>query len=537
MLNERARAYGIRIFPPFGSGHAEWRVTSVYSDEAAATGLRPGDLLLAINGQAITNSTTRATVGLALGDREGASVTLVTQSVGGAAEARVLTYRAHNLETWYRGSGLNVWREFMLRRIVYDLMTALLVAVSAILFLRRSHEPVAAAFALGLCLIPLGPTIEFWVSIDALKVYQFLSAIPFIALLMVGCAFPDGRYWPPWTRFSLVAVPLISLPLMLLANDYGSFTLYAAPAFLVTIAILSLRYRRLPQGAERQQFRWAALGLAAGVVLLILRLPAAWVQAGLDPGPLSPWIDLSASFLHALGFAVIGAGFGVALLKYKLYDADLLISRSAVIAAATVLLAALWATSEKAFETFLPDLVGPEYASIAGIFGAGLAVVLVTFAHGRMQHFIEKRFHKGVYRLREELPKVLDTLTLRFGMGDLCARVLDDIARDVRVAKAAIVLRDAESVNVAARHGADAAELQSWIETRGEPSEAAPSVFSVSLPLIDPVMNEDIGWLLVGSRPDGSICNRDERAALAAVAPQIARSIATVRAMDRRMAL
>lgn len=60
--------------------------------------------------------------------------------------------------------------------------------------------------------------------------------------------------------------------------------------------------------------------------------------------------------------------------------------------------------------------------------------------------------------------------------------------------------------------------------------------FTVSLPLIDPVMNEDIGWLLVGSRPDGSICNRDERAALAAVAPQIARSIATVQAMDRRMA-
>jgi hypothetical protein len=50
-------------------------------------------------------------------------------------------------------------------------------------------------------------------------------------------------------------------------------------------------------------------------------------------------------------------------------------------------------------------------------------------------------------------------------------------------------------------------------------------------------MNENIGWLLVGARPDGSVCNRDERAALAAVAPQIARAIATVQARDRRAAL
>ena len=156
-----------------------------------------------------------------------------------------------------------------------------------------------------------------------------------------------------------------------------------------------------------------------------------------------------------------------------------------------------------------------------------------------MQHFIEKRFHKGIYRLREELPKLLDTLTLRFGTSELCAKVLDDIARDVRVAKAAIVLRGVGNVSVAARHGAEPFELQPWIDAHGEPPANAPEppVFSVSLPLIDPVMNENIGWLLVGSRPDGSICNRDERAALTAVAPQIARAIATVQARDRRTAL
>src|SRR5262249_55573562 len=152
----------------------------------------------------------------------------------------------------------------MLRGIGYDAMTLLLLSVSLILFLRRSHDSVAAAFAFAFCLIPVGPTIEFWTSVGALEAYKVVSALPYIPILMVGAAFPDGRYWPSWTRFALVLVPALLIPAMFFALEYSQFTLFAAPLFLATIVILALRFRRLPAGIERQQFRWAGFGLIAG---------------------------------------------------------------------------------------------------------------------------------------------------------------------------------------------------------------------------------------------------------------------------------
>lgn len=529
----REAGFGIRIFAPDAR---PWRITGVWGPEAQTDGVRPGDELTKINDLSINRTTSLAAIGLALGDHEGQRTRFQLRSSNGVVHEATLAFHQSNIDLWYRGSGLSSGLLFLLRRIGYDVMTLVLLAASTILFLRQSSEAVAAAFSLALCMIPIGPTIEFWTWINALGFYHVLAALPYIALLMVGCAFPDGRYWPPWTRFSLVVVPAVLLPTIFAAIEYSQFTLFTAPAFIAVVVVLALRYRTLPPSVKRQQFRWAAFAFSAGVILLILRWPFAQLQGDLHPAPISPWIDLAGSFLHALSYAVIGAGFGVALIKYRLYDAELLISRSTAITAMTLMLAGLWAASEKALETFLPNLVGQQFASLAGIFGAGFAVILVGLAHRRMQHFIERRFHKGVYRLREELPKLLDTLVLRFDTAGLCAKVLNDIANDVRVTKAAMLLRDEDKVSVAAKHGVDAADLQSWINARGEAptNDASPSAFNVALPLNDPVMDEKVGWLLIGPRPDGTACNRDERAALAAVAPAIARAIATVQARDRR---
>lgn len=530
---ERETAYGVRIFPPGGTSKGTWGVAKVFSADALASGLHDGDQVLAMNGRIVTSTTTISDMALSLSDREGARLTLRTRAADGAVSDHTLLYRTANIDAWYRGSGLTPWRQYMLRRIAYDLMTVLLLAVSTILFLRRSHEIVTAAFAFGLCLLPVGPAIEAWASANALQAYQIVSALPYIPILMVGAAFPDGRFWPAWTRYSLIVVPLILLPAMFRAIEYSQFTLFAAPFFLAIVVILALRYRRLTQGVERQQLRWAAFGLIAGILLLVGRFPFALLQAGSNPGPLAAWIDLTGSFLHALGYAVIGAGLGVALLKHRLYDAESFIGRSTAIAAATLLLAGLWATTEKALELLLPDLVGPQFASLANVMSAGVAVIAVTSMHTRVEKWIEKRFQKGVYRLKAELPATLQALTIRLGVSGLCAKVLDDITRDVRAAKAAILVRNSATLSIAGQTGAEAADLQPWL-SGGSGDHGEDDPFPVALPLVDPIMREDIGWLLIGPRPDGSSCNRDEREALASVAPLIACAIANVRARDLR---
>lgn len=526
-LTERTYPYGIGIFPPAGSASASWRMTRLFSAEARASGLEDRAEVLAINNVAVTGSTEPGTIAMALRPGEGARSTLRVRGVDGVEREVTLTAHASNVAHWYNGSGLNVWRQFMARRIAYDAMTLLLLAVSLILFLRRSHDPVAAAFAFAFCLIPVGPTIEFWTSLHALEAYKIVSALPYIPMLMVGAAFPDGRYWPSWTRIALVLVPVLLIPAMFFALEYTQFTLIAAPLFVATIIILALRFRRVPAGVERQQFRWAAFGLIAGVLLLIARLPAALMQAGLSPGPLSSWIDLFGSFLHALGYAVIGAGFGVSLLRYRLYDAESFIGRSAAIATITLLLPGVWAASEKALELILPGVLGQQQQALVSIISAGFAVLAVTSLHGRAHRWIEHRFQKGVSQLKAALPAKLDALALRCDVAELCERVLADVGRDVRATKSAIVLADGA---IAASQNCEQSDFDGW---RAQPTGSDALAFFEAA-LVDPVSDEPVGALLVGPRPDGTLCNRDEREALLAVAPLIARAIATARARAER---
>jgi hypothetical protein len=527
MLTERAHNYGFDIFPPAGSGTASWRVSRIFSPEAGRA-IERGSEVLAINDVEVTGSTQMGTVALALHTGEGAHSTFRVRSADGIVRDVALTARASTAAIWYNGSGLNAWRQFMLRRVAYDAMTLLLLGVALILFLRRSHDPVAAAFAFAFCLIPIGPTFEFWTSMNALGAYKVISALPYIPMLMVGVAFPDGRYWPSWTRIVLVLAPVMLLPAMFFVLEYSQFTLVAAPLFLATIVVVALRFQRVPAGVERQQFRWAAFGLIVGVLLLVARLPVVVIQANMHAGPLSPWIDLGGSFLHALGYAVIAAGFGVSLLKYRLYDAESFIGRSAAIATLTLLLPGVWAATEKALELILPGVLGQQQQALISVISAGFAVVAVTSLHSRAQRWIEHRFQKGVSQLKTVLPAKLDALALRCDAPELCEKVLADVTRDVRATKSAIVLGEVGAI--AASQNCEQGDIDAW-RAQADADETPP-YFEAAL--IDPVADEPVGALFVGPRPDGTRPNRDEREALLSVAPAIARAIATARARAQR---
>jgi hypothetical protein len=111
---------------------------------------------------------------------------------------------------------------------------------------------------------------------------------------------------------------------------------------------------------------------------------------------------------------------------------------------------------------------------------------------------------------------------------ELCEKVLGDVARDVRATRSAIVL---EGV-IAASQNCEQHEIDLWRDAQEREDDEAAGFFEA--PLIDPVANEPVGLLLVGPRPDGTLCNRDEREALLSVAPAIARAIATARARAAR---
>ena len=252
-----------------------------------------------------------------------------------------------------------------------------------------------------------------------------LGLVPLLFLLFPDGSLPSPRWRPvAWVAVAVVAgfivaggfspgpiggEPLPGTPRNPLGIEPAGqvLELIGAVAFLVTpavtvLALLApvLRFRRA-QGAERQQLKWfayAAFLLVAGGAALFM--------------PLSEGV---AKAIVAAGLGCFTAGVAVAVLRYGLYEIDVIINRTLVYGLLTVLLGLGYAAAVLVGG----QLAGQERSNLV-VAGSTLAVAAVFQpARRRVQAGVDRRFNRRRYdaaktmeafsgRLREEID--LDTL-------------------------------------------------------------------------------------------------------------------------------
>jgi hypothetical protein len=182
--------------------------------------------------------------------------------------------------------------------------------------------------------------------------------------------------------------------------------LLIAPGPALCIAALTARFRRA-RGVERQQLKWF---IYAGVLILL----------GVDAGPslLLQSVLTSDTMLYVNGvvgaivFPCLAAAVALAILRYRLYDIDLIIRRTLVYGVLTALLAlAYWGLVVVLQQVLQPLTQGSELA----IVGSTLAVAaLFQPLRQRVQLTVDRRFYRQRYdaahtlaafsaRLREEI--------------------------------------------------------------------------------------------------------------------------------------
>jgi hypothetical protein len=253
-------------------------------------------------------------------------------------------------------------------------------------------------------------------------------AAVFVAACFLFLLFPDGRpassRWRPvvW-GVAIVAVvatlatalqpgPLYSFPtvenpfglggtlgrVVILANDITDFA--AIPVFLVSLASMITRLRHA-RGRERLQLKWVAYAGA----LTATSFAAAFL-AGLLPG----WRAASDVFflLGVAGFACIPVAAGVAILRYRLYEIDLLINRTLVYGSLTVLLAAVYVGSVVGLQGALRALTGQE-SQLAVVASTLFIAALFNPLRRRTQAAVDRLF----YRSRYDAAKTLEALSAR----------------------------------------------------------------------------------------------------------------------------
>ena len=262
-----------------------------------------------------------------------------------------------------------------------------------------------------------GGTVAVWLSLWT--PVPALTAATFFCLL-----FPDGR--PPshrwrWAgRLALLGGVLLVLglslaPGMLDARNYpgarnpvgvegagplleGTTTVgtgLALAAILLAVVSMILRFRR-SIGVERQQLKWIVYSgaVAAGGFALTLFLTGPFANA-----------VFALAFLAFIGVPVAA---GVAILRYRLYEIDLLINRTLVYGTLTAALVLVYVGSVVLLQSVFRALTGQE--SQLAIVASTLAIAaLFNPLRRRVQAFVDRRF----YRRKYDAAKTLEAFSAR----------------------------------------------------------------------------------------------------------------------------
>jgi hypothetical protein len=206
-----------------------------------------------------------------------------------------------------------------------------------------------------------------------------------------GVPNPFGLEGLPWLAdAALVLLPL--LPLCILASAVS----------------LVLRYRR-SGGDQREQIKWIAFAASVAGLLYLTAIVSPFIFAPgivsgggrLPPPPL--WVELLFS-VAVLGFAGVPVAIGFAVLRYRLYDIDVVINRTLVYGSLTGMLIAVYfggvATMQAIFRAIADQEEQPQLAIVVSTL---VIAALFTPLRRRIQSFIDRRFYRRKYDARKTL--------------------------------------------------------------------------------------------------------------------------------------
>jgi hypothetical protein len=179
---------------------------------------------------------------------------------------------------------------------------------------------------------------------------------------------------------------------------------------LASAASLFLRFRRSGR-EERQQIKWIAFAAAfVAISFLVLLVTESLISpVGTSPGrPL--WGKLFEDVV-TLSYAGVPIAMGFAVLRYRLYDIDVVINRALVYGPLSATLAALYfggvATTQAIFRTLTGQEQQPQLAMVASTL---VIAALFNPLRRRIQSFIDRRFYRRKYDARKTLETFSATL-------------------------------------------------------------------------------------------------------------------------------
>jgi hypothetical protein len=280
---------------------------------------------------------------------------------------------------------------------------AVFFTVSVIIFWRKSDDWMALLFGLTLILCGTVFVSETVAASDSIwrTPTSFLNEFTFVSLYLLAALFPDGRFVPRWTLWLIlgyIGIAFLRISI-LLPNSSSDLNRYPLPILLFWfIVTLSLgiaqvhRYRRVSNPVQRQQTKWIVYSVLLSIVIgFCLEFPTLIFSS------INILYDVFATTLTTIVVLLIPLSVGFAILRYRLWDIDVIINRTLVYSSLSVILALIYSVCVFGMQMLFQALTGRSSSELIIVASTLVIAALFQPLRRRLQQVIDRRFYRSKY--------------------------------------------------------------------------------------------------------------------------------------------
>nr|MBA2712930.1 hypothetical protein [Rubrobacteraceae bacterium] len=251
--------------------------------------------------------------------------------------------------------------------------------------------------------------------------------VVFILMGMISSAFAPGAY--------LGSLGPIRNPLGIegFTNIYKALLYAMAPLLQAAVAFSLFARLRGAVGVKRQQIKWIAYAAAIFAVGIVCNV----INLAIDA---PRWFEWAGTAYFTVAGTTIPISIGIAILRYRLFDIDLLINRTLVYGALTVTLIALYFGGIVVLQRVFVTLTGQK-STLAVVASTLLIAALFNPLRRRIQSFIDRLFYRRKYDAAKTLAAFSARLRKETDLDALRDDVVGVARRTVQPAHASLWLR------------------------------------------------------------------------------------------------
>lgn len=354
-----------------------------------------------------------------------------------------------------QGLALELYAAFFLISIPVYFLVFFVVAL--LIFLRRPNDGFAlftAIFLLNFGASSVLPeTAEFSQFSQNLPLWYYIpllvsSLFSWTLLTAFLVVYPDGHFVPRWSLlvavygFFLTAAwsifPNVLEPTATPLGIFGTVSVLGLTS--AALYVQFWRYRHYFSATQRQQAKWFLFGLAVFTGSTFAYFLSS-VLTSLVPNPAESIMgDLMLTLTGSLSFVLIPITVGIAILRYRLWDIDLIIRKTVTYALLGALLGIIYFSSIILLQQAFVLVIGHRSEIITVLSTLGIAALFVPLRN-RIQDAIDKRFYRKKYDAQQVLNDFAETVRDETDLEKLTGRLIQVVDETMQPKSVSVWLR------------------------------------------------------------------------------------------------